>query len=113
VLTVDGTLQLALPRLLTDGFVADAAFVDGSHIFHNVFVDLYFLREIVRPGGLIVLDDCDWPSVATALRYFEVNAGWRPEPRGLLPRLRAFRLPDPRVEPRFEDFSPFGISSPA
>ena len=31
--------QLALPRLLTDGFVADAAFVDGSHIFHNVFVD--------------------------------------------------------------------------
>ncbi len=105
--------QLALPRLLTDGFVADAAFVDGSHIFHNVFVDLFFLREIVRPGGLIVLDDCDWPSVATALRYFEVNAGWRPEPRGLLPRLRAFRLPDPRVEPRFEDFSPFGISSPA
>jgi predicted O-methyltransferase YrrM len=51
--------QLALPRLLADGFVADAAFVDGSHIFRNVFVDLYFLREIVRPGGLIVLDDCD------------------------------------------------------
>jgi predicted O-methyltransferase YrrM len=52
--------QLALPRLLADGFVADAAYVDGSHIFHNVFVDLYILREIVRPGGLIVLDDCDW-----------------------------------------------------
>src|SRR5579864_1056899 len=56
--------QLALPRLVEQEFVADAAFVDGSHIFHNVFVDLYFLREIVRPGGLIVLDDCDWPSVA-------------------------------------------------
>ena len=24
---------------------------------HEVFVDLYFLRKIVRPGGLIVLDD--------------------------------------------------------
>ncbi|MGH9212479.1 MAG: class I SAM-dependent methyltransferase [Acidimicrobiales bacterium] len=34
--------QLALPRLLADRFVADAAFVDGSHIFHNVFVDLFF-----------------------------------------------------------------------
>jgi predicted O-methyltransferase YrrM len=101
--------QLALPRLATEGFVADAAFVDGSHIFHNVFVDLYFLREVVRPGGLIVLDDCEWPSVATALRYFEINAGWQAEPVGLPPRLRAFRLPDPRLEPRFEDFKPFGI----
>jgi predicted O-methyltransferase YrrM len=100
--------QLALPRLLTDGFMADAAFVDGSHAFHNVFVDLSFLRELVRPGGLIVLDDCDWPSVATAVRYFEVNTGWRPHPIGRPTRLRAFRLPDPRIEPAFESFMPFG-----
>jgi hypothetical protein len=79
--------QLALPRLPTDGVVADAAFVDGSHVFHNVFVDLYFLRELVRPGGLIVLDDCDWPSVATAVQYDELNAGWRPDGRDLPPRL--------------------------
>ena len=99
--------QLALTRLVTEGFVADAAFVDGSHIFHNVFVDLYFLRELVRPGGLIVLDDCQWPSVATAVRYFEVNTGWRPQTIGQPTRLRAFRLPDPRVEPSFESFRPF------
>ena len=101
--------QLALPRLLTDGIVADAAFVDGSHIFHNVFVDLYFLRELVRPGGLIVLDDCQWPSVATAVRYFEVNTGWQPQPISIFTRLRAYRLPDPRVEPAFENFRPFDI----
>ncbi len=100
--------QLALPRLVNANFVADAAFVDGSHIFHNVFVDLYFLRELVRPGGLVVLDDCQWPSVATAVRYFEVNTGWRPEAIGHPTRLRAFRLPDPRVEPNFEAFQPFG-----
>ena len=99
--------QLALPRLLAGGLVADAAFVDGSHVFHNVFVDLYFLREIVRPGGLLVLDDCQWPSVATAVRYFELNTGWVPAPIGRATRLRAFRLPDPRVEPAFEDFKPF------
>jgi predicted O-methyltransferase YrrM len=75
--------QLALPRLLTDGVVADAAFVDGSHAFHNVFVDLYFLRELVRPGGLIILDDCQWPSVATAVRYFEVNSGWQSQPMAI------------------------------
>lgn len=105
--------QLALPRLVAEEYVADAAFVDGSHIFHNVFVDLYFLRELVRPGGLIVLDDCQWPSVATAASYFEVNVGWRPQTIGQGTRLRAFRLPDPRVEPSFESFKPFhGASTP-
>ena len=99
--------QLALPRLIAQEFVADAAFVDGSHIFHNVFVDLFFLREIVRPGGLIVLDDCGWPSVATAVRYFELNTGWTPQPIGPPTRLRAFRLPNPRFEPAFQDFKPF------
>lgn len=103
--------QLALPRLLTDGLIADAAFVDGSHIFHNVFVDLYFLREIVRPGGLIILDDCQWPSVATAVRYFEVNTGWRSHPISGPTRLTAFRLPDPRTEPGFESFKPFQLGS--
>ncbi len=99
--------QLALPQLATEGVVADAAFVDGSHVFHNVFVDLYFLRELVRPGGLIVLDDCRWPSVATAARYFEVNAGWKARPMDRATRLCAFRLPDPLVEPSFESFRPF------
>jgi predicted O-methyltransferase YrrM len=99
--------QLALPRLLTERTVFDAAFVDGSHIFHNVFVDLYFLRQLVRPGGLIVLDDCQWPSVATAVRYFELNTGWQPQPIATTTRLTAFRLPDPPVEPAFWDFKPF------
>ena len=114
--------SLALPGLLQDGLVADAAFVDGSHRFHEVFVDLYFLRKIVRPGGLIVLDD-DWtPSVRTAVRYWERNLGWTPIPgafaggtrrrigddpaAGEVPRCRALRLPAHLLEPRFEDFVP-------
>ena len=40
-----------------EALVADAAFVDGSHRFHEVFVDLYFLGKIVRSGGTIVVDD--------------------------------------------------------
>jgi predicted O-methyltransferase YrrM len=105
--------SMALPRLLADGVVADAAFVDGSHRFHEVFVDLYFLRKIVRPGGLIVLDD-DWtPSVRTAIRYYERNLGWTAitatqwTMREGVPRCRALRLPDEVSEPSFEDFHPF------
>lgn len=104
---VEERSQIVLPRLVSEGFLADAAFVDGSHIFHNVFVDLFYLRELVRPGGLMILDDCHYPSVATAARYFEVNTGWEPEPIPAPTRLRAFRLPNPRTEPSFESFKPF------
>ena len=114
--------SIALPQLVTDGLVADAAFVDGSHRFHEVFVDLYFLRKIVRPGGLIVVDD-DWaPSVRTAVRYYEQNLGWTAIPDAFaggtrktigddpaaeaVPRCRAVRLPDLSFEPPFEAFQP-------
>lgn len=95
----------ALPRLAGEGFTADAAFVDGSHRFHEVFVDLYYLRSLVHPGGLVILDDTEWPSVATAVRYFDLNLGWRPEPIG--GRLAARRLPAEPVEPPFTEFTPF------
>lgn len=103
--------SIALPRLVSEGFIADAAFVDGSHRFHEVFVDLYFLRKLVRPSGLIILDDAEWPSVATALRYYDLHLGWD---RVHLPgRLAARRLPAEPFEPSFEDFKPFSpVESP-
>jgi predicted O-methyltransferase YrrM len=97
--------SIALARLVAEGFRADAAFVDGSHRFHEVFVDLYFLRKIVRPSGLIILDDAEWASVATAVRYFDVNLGWRPA--DIAGRLIARRLPAQPVEPDFADFTSF------
>ena len=69
----------------------------------------YFLRELVRPGGLVVLEGCHWPSVATAVRYFELNTGWELQQASRATRLRAFRLPDPRTEPSFESFTPFQV----
>jgi predicted O-methyltransferase YrrM len=119
--------SIALAQLLAEGVRADAAFVDGSHRFHEVFVDLYFLRKVVRPGGLIVLDD-DWtPSVRTAVRYYEQNLGWTAIPDAFaggtfwtigrdpaaeaVPRCRALRLPDPSFEPPFEVFHPFWPAS--
>ncbi len=97
--------SIALARLLEGRFVADAAFVDGSHRFHEVFVDLYYLRQLVRPGGLVILDDASWPSVAAALGYFDRNLGWRPV--DIAGRLTARRLPDEPFEPAFTDFNPF------
>ena len=102
---IEDVSSVALARLVSDGFTADAAFVDGSHRFHEVFVDLYFLRRLVRPGGLVILDDVAWPSVATALRYFDLNLGWQPVRAA--GRLTARRMPDEPFEPDFTDFKPF------
>jgi len=99
--------SIALARLTHTGVVVDAAFVDGSHRFHEVFVDLYFLRTLVRPGGLIVLDDTEWPSVVTALRYYDRNLGWTLVP--IAGRLTARQLPLEPREPDFADFRPLSI----
>jgi predicted O-methyltransferase YrrM len=115
--------SLALARLVMDGVTADAAFVDGSHRFHDVFVDLYYLRKIVKPGGLIILDDDYHPSVRAAVRYYERDLGFTALPDAfaagslenlagddtaeVVRRCRAVRLPDPSFEPAFEDFTPF------
>jgi predicted O-methyltransferase YrrM len=114
---VDRPSSMALAQLVAEGFTADAAFVDGSHRFHEVFVDLYFLRKIVRPGGLVILDDHWWPSVRTAAAYYETNMGWQAIPDAFTagthdqttgqPRARALRLPDPPSEPDFNAFQPF------
>jgi len=66
---------------------------------------------LVRPGGLVILDDYSYPSVATAVRYFEANTGWQTEPMSAPTRLRAFRLPKERTEPSFESFKPFGLDT--
>ncbi len=42
---------------------------------------------------------------------FAVNAGWQPEAIDQTTRLRAYRLPRPRIEPSFESFEPFGLDS--
>lgn len=43
--------SIALPQLLTEGLAADAPFVDGSHRFHEVFVDLYSCARSFAPVG--------------------------------------------------------------
>jgi predicted O-methyltransferase YrrM len=91
---VEERSQTALPRLLADGLVVDAAFVDGSHLFHNVFVDLFYLNELLRPGGLVILDDADLASVGESAKHFESNLGWHRVSIKSPTRLAAWRTPN-------------------
>ena len=67
--------QVVLPRLLNEGRSFDLAFVDGNHRFDGVFLDLFYLGRLVRPGGVVLLDDYQLPGVAKAASFFLTNLG--------------------------------------
>jgi predicted O-methyltransferase YrrM len=56
----------------------DIAFIDGNHSYEFAFYDLISLAKWARPGGIIILDDCDQPGVFWAAKHFlDLNPGWR------------------------------------
>jgi predicted O-methyltransferase YrrM len=73
---VEGESQLVLPRFIAEGRSFDLAFVDGNHRFDGVFLDLASLGRLVRPGGIIFLDDYQLPSIRAAASFFITNLGW-------------------------------------
>jgi predicted O-methyltransferase YrrM len=73
--------EIALPRFLAEGRHFDLAFVDGNHRFDGVFLDLIYLGRLVRPGGIIFLDDYQLRSVAKAVAFCTSNLGWTVEAR--------------------------------
>jgi predicted O-methyltransferase YrrM len=116
--------QLALPRLVAEGREFDLAFADGDHRFEGVFLDLYFMTRLVRPGGVAVVDDMWMPAVRTAVAYVERNLAatlepdalpnafrWRRRPvrRGVPSgsgEMAALRLPSERPALRWDEFVP-------
>jgi hypothetical protein len=68
--------QIALPRFLSEGRRFDLAIVDGNHRFDAVFLDLFYLGRLLRPGGIVFLDDYHLPAIARAASFFLANLGW-------------------------------------
>ena len=68
--------QIALPRFVSEGRRFDLAFVDGNHRFDGVFLDLVYLGRLVRPRGIVFVDDYQLPAVARAASFCLTNLGW-------------------------------------
>lgn len=84
--------QVALPRFASEERRFDLALVDGGHRFEEVFLDLVYAGELLRPGALLVVDDLWMPGIRLAVSYLERNLGYVLEPdlhpRGFRPRRR-------------------------
>lgn len=116
-----------LPRLMASGRKFDLIFVDGSHIFEDVFVDAYYSLRCLKTNGVIIFDDCTNHHVKKVIKFLKANMmdsvtefnlnSYRDVPRAAwvhnLARashnlqLRAFRLVGSPVRPwnaRYRDF---------
>lgn len=117
--------QDALPRLVAEGVKVDFAYIDGTHTFDQKIVDFFYVDRILKVGGIIAFDDCDWPSIHQVCRFIATNrpyrvcgstAGTPPGIRGRLVRWAARHSKTLRliVKPQF--ISPdeqFGIAAGA
>lgn len=128
--------SLVLPRLVQEALDAgsrleygvgsvnafDVAFIDGAHHFENAFLDIYYAFMLVRPEGLIIVDDEWMPAVRHAIAYFEANMGFErlpspidtPKRRRMLRRddegfirMAVLRRPSAGLERDWDHFVPF------
>ena len=71
--------EIALPQFLKEGRRFDLGFIDGNHRFDAVMLDLFYLGRLVRRGGIVALDDYNWPGIKKAVSFFVSNLGWTVE----------------------------------
>jgi predicted O-methyltransferase YrrM len=102
--------EFLLPQFLAEGRRFDLAFVDGNHRFDGVFVDLRYLGQLVRPGGIIFLDDYQLRSVSKAVSFYTNNLKWTVEeesPKDNLHRWVVLRTPLIPLERSYDHYVDF------
>ena len=68
--------ELILPELQQQDRKFDFAIVDGTHRFEGVFIDLFYLNNLMTPSSVIFLDDYQIPGVRKAVTFFLSNMKW-------------------------------------
>lgn len=58
-----------LPRLCARQDVFNLVYIDGSHLFEDVFVDFYYVARLLALNGIVVFDDSPNPHVKKVLQF--------------------------------------------
>lgn len=65
--------SIALPQLLAEREKFQLIYVDGSHLFEDVFLDAYFASRLLVERGVLVFDDSTDPHVRKVLHFIRSN----------------------------------------
>lgn len=126
--------DLVLPRLISEGRHFDFAFIDGDHRFEAAFLHVVFIDRLLKPGGVVAIDDAWSHPVYLTCKFLEVYLHYLPVAEQLkppgdnfagkvkhrrhhdsfgaeLPKMRAYRKPL-KQEPHNDelDFSRFALA---
>ena len=91
--------QIVMPRLVAEGRVFDAIFIDGDHKFDGVFCDAYYAHRLLKPGGILVIDDVWMDAVYLVCHFLEES--YRYENCGELRSAYSSSGADARVDDSF------------
>lgn len=74
---IEGGSEEVLPRLMADGKQFDMGLIDGLHTADQTMLDFYFMDRLIRPGGIIVIDDVGMPAVNKIARYVATYGNYK------------------------------------
>jgi predicted O-methyltransferase YrrM len=63
--------QIVMPRLWAESRIFDAVYIDGDHKFDGVFCDAYYSHRLLKPGGILVIDDVWMDAVYLTCHFLE------------------------------------------
>jgi Methyltransferase domain len=62
-----------LPELIKAGAKFNLVYVDGSHLFEDVFLDFYYVARLLEDGGIMLFDDSTNPHIHKVLHFLRRN----------------------------------------
>ncbi len=75
---VEGYSEEVLPGFYPEREL-DIAFIDGKHSFPHPIIDWHYVSNILRVGGLLLIDDLAAPAVEMLCRVMLADSGWQLE----------------------------------
>lgn len=74
---IDKPSHQGLVLLDSQNVKADFAFIDGWHTFDYTLVDFFLVDKILKVGGIVILDDSDWPAVHKVCSFISNNLSYK------------------------------------
>lgn len=69
----NGKSQYILPRLFEGEPSFEFALIDGAHTLDHTLIDFFFLDNMLRVGGILAIDDADWPGIRKVCDFIARN----------------------------------------